>query len=44
MYYRLHQIRIQEELFEVKADLPYLCEIEKFCFNCGARMVKEIEK
>lgn len=34
----------EEELFEVKADLPYLCEIEKFCFNCGARMVKEIEK
>ena len=27
-----------------KADLPYLCEIEKFCFNCGARIVKEIEK
>ena len=34
----------EEELFELKADLPYLCEIEKFCFNCAARKVKEIEK
>lgn len=28
----------EKELFEVKADLPYLREIEKYCFNCGAKM------
>ena len=27
-----------KDLFEVNADLPYLCEIEKFCFNCGCKM------
>lgn len=33
----------EEELFEVKVNLSYLCEIEKFCFNCGAKMVKEAQ-
>lgn len=28
----------EKDLFEVHADLPYLCEIEKFCFNCGCKM------
>lgn len=28
----------EHELFDVNADLPYLCEIEKYCFNCGAKM------
>lgn len=34
----------EEELFEAKADLPYLCEIEKFCFNCGAKMDLDAEE
>lgn len=28
----------EKDLFEVNADLPYLCGMEKYCFNCGAKM------
>ena len=28
----------EQDLFSIRADLPYLCQIEKFCFNCGADM------
>lgn len=34
----------ESEIFGAKADLPYLKEIEKFCFNCGADMRADMRK
>lgn len=31
----------ENELFEARAILGELCKIEKFCFNCGAKMYLE---